>query len=866
MQSCNSLNKYNIFDSDSTVWHLAVVILFIIFISPYRCLSQDKIEYEEISVTLIVQGIGSTEIPALIHDRDVYLPINVLFDFLKIKNSVSPGIDSVSGFFINTNATFLIDRVSRRIIYQDKVFNLKSDELIRTETDLYLKLPYYGDVFGLMCTFNFRSLSVVLNTKLELPIIREMRIEQMRKNIRRLTGETKADTTIGRNYPLFHFGMADWSLYSTQQLQSKITDTKLYIALGGTVAGGETNIAANYSINQPFTNKELSFLWRVADNDNNLLRQAAVGNINTQATSSIFSPVIGAQFTNTPTTFRRSFGYYILSDYTEPEWIVELYVNKVLVDYVKADDSGFFTFNVPLVFGNTEVTLRFYGRWGEERSTVQNISIPYNFLPAEEFEYTLSTGLVEDNQHSLFSRANINYGVNRYVTIGGGMEYLSSLSSARVMPFFKTSLSLSSGILFSGEYVYGVKSSGILSYHLPSDLQFELNYTLYDKEQKAISTSDLEERKVVISMPFHYGDFSMYSRLNIDQTVLLNMKNTFADLLLSGSAFGVSANITTHASFFDSSDPDIYSIFACSFRLPERFIIRPETQFNYKLNKFSLIKCELEKQLFGSLIVNMGCEKDFSVNSYNVQIGLRYELPFAQTGSSVNISNNSTSLSQSASGSFMYDENTNYIAANNRTSVGKCGIVIEPFLDINGNGKRDANEPRVSGLSVHVEGGRMVTSENDTTIRIYDLEPYRNYFIDLAQTSLNNISWKIMKPTISVAVNANEFKMIEIPVEVMGEVSGMVYLNGDNGKRGQGRVYVCFYKSDATLAGRVLSESDGFFSFLGLKPGSYTVRIDPTQLKTLQMTALPNEKSITIKPSIDGDVVDGLEFTLQHSK
>ena len=157
--------------------------------------------------------------------------------------------------------------------------------------------------------------------------------------------------------------------------------------------------------------------------------------------------------------------------------------------------------------------------------------------------------------------------------------------------------------------------------------------------------------------------------------------------------------------------------------------------------------------------------------------------------------------------------------ANNRTSVGKCGIVIEPFLDINGNGKRDANEPRVPGLNVHIDGGRMVTSESDTTIRIYDLEPYRNYFIELARTSLNNIAWQIAKSTISVAVNANEFKKIEVPISVMGEVSGMVYLNGDNGKRGQGRVYVCFYNSDSLLAGRVLSESDGFFSFLGLKPG-----------------------------------------------
>ena len=241
---------------------------------------------------------------------------------------------------------------------------------------------------------------------------------------------------------------------------------------------------------------------------------------------------MGTQITNTPTTYRRSFGFYTLSDYTQPGWIVELYVNNVLVDYVKADDLGFYTFNIPLVYGNTEVSLRFYGPWGEERSSAQNISIPYNFLPANEFEYTVSAGLVEDSSNSFFSRASINYGVNRNITIGGGIEYLSSLSSGSAMPFFKTSINLSSGFLFSGEYDYGVKSKGILSYHSLSDLQFELNYTLYNRNQKAIITDYLEERKAVISMPFKFGDFTIYSRLNIDQTVYSDYEKYYCQFIV----------------------------------------------------------------------------------------------------------------------------------------------------------------------------------------------------------------------------------------------------------------------------------------------------------------------------------------------
>ena len=198
---------------------IAVSILLLSLLSPLFSYAQKEPEYDEISVSFNVEGIGITEMPAVIRNEVVYLPITDVFDFLKIKNNPSPGFESVSGFFINRQATYLVDRVNHRILYQKKVFTLNLDDLIRTETNLYLKSDYFGEVFGLYCTFNFRSLSVTLKTKFELPAIREMRQEQMRKNISHLKGENKADTVIGRDYPFFRFGMADWSVNTIEQVQ-----------------------------------------------------------------------------------------------------------------------------------------------------------------------------------------------------------------------------------------------------------------------------------------------------------------------------------------------------------------------------------------------------------------------------------------------------------------------------------------------------------------------------------------------------------------------------------------------------------------------------------------------------------------------
>ena len=385
----------------------------LLILSPNRLAAQDEDEYYEISVNLEVQRLGGTEVDAVIKGKELYLAITDLFDFLKIKNTPSPDLESVSGFFISPDNEYLIDRLNNKIHYSGKTTDLSPGDLIRTETNLYLKSSYFGEIFGFECIFNFRTLSVEIETNLELPLIREMRQEEIRKNLSRLkTGDIEADTVIGRTYPWFKFGMADWSAIASEQINGP-GYARLNLTLGAMIAGGEFKTSLNYDSRQPFTEKQQYYLWRYVNNDHKLLRQVKAGKIPTYSHSTIYNPVVGVQLTNTPTTYRRSFGTYTLTDRAEPGWIVELYVNNVLVDYVEADASGFFKFEVPLIYGNTIVTLKFYGPWGEEQSREQNINIPFNYLPPGITEYTLSAGIVEDEAASKFGRADINYGLSK---------------------------------------------------------------------------------------------------------------------------------------------------------------------------------------------------------------------------------------------------------------------------------------------------------------------------------------------------------------------------------------------------------------------------------------------------------------------
>jgi hypothetical protein len=237
---------------------ISVIVLFSVLTG--RLNAQEAPSYDEISVFLKVSRVGGGEIDAVIMGEKLYLPVTDLFDFLKIRNVPDPELKSVSGFFIDPQATYNISRIDKKITYQGKTYDLKPEDIIHTENNLFLLSSYFGKVFGLDCIFDFRSLSVVVDSKLELPLIREMRQDEMRKNLKRLKGETKADTTIGRTHPGFKFGMADWSINSSQEIRGE-SSAQMNLALGAMVAGGEATTSIYYNTNSAFNWKYQQYLW-----------------------------------------------------------------------------------------------------------------------------------------------------------------------------------------------------------------------------------------------------------------------------------------------------------------------------------------------------------------------------------------------------------------------------------------------------------------------------------------------------------------------------------------------------------------------------------------------------------------------------
>lgn len=819
-----------------------------------------ELQSDTTSIYVTVQNVGGHEIPAIIQNEVPYLSVVDVFDFLKIRTDINATADSVYGFFISADKSYLIDKINNRITFAGKTFPLEAGDILIAESNMFLKMKYFGKIFGLECDFSFRNLTIRIKTEQELPVVKEMRQAQIRSNLSKLRGEFKADSVFNRRFPFLALGMADWMVIGNQDEFGK--STRVYLGLGGMFAGGEFRANINHYSNLPFTEKQQYYHWRYVNNDNKYLRQAIVGKISARQISSIFDPVVGVQFTNRPTTFRRSFGSYLLSDKTEPGWIVELYVNNVLVNYVKADDAGFYQFEVPLVYGSSNIKLRFFGAYGEERFSEQDIMIPFNFLPKNEWEYTVSAGIVEDSTHSRFSRAELNYGLGRRVTFGGGVEYLSSITNGQTMPFLSASAVLGSNLFFSTDYALGVRWKSVLNYRTKSNAQIELNYTKYHEGQTAIRYSYLEERKIAVSLPVTGKHFSVFSRFSAYQIVLPSTKYTNAEWTVSGIVYGLNGHITTYGIFTAQNDPFYYSNIGLSFRLPGKFLFTPQAQYEYNSKKLFSMKYEVGKYFSGKGYFNTYYERNFKSNFSSFGLSLRYDFSFAQMGLFSRTNGKKISTMQSASGSVLFDNKTGFLAFENRAVAGRGGILIEPFLDINGNGKKDKGEPKVKGLTANINGG-ITKYTDDTLIAISQLEAYSYYLLEVDDSRLENISWRLTKKRFKVSIDPYSFKTIQVPVSIMNELSGEVVLNENGTEKGMGRMIVNLYKKDGTFIGKTLTESDGSFNWWGLFSGECIIKLDPVQLNKLNFKDLqPDGISLTFDPSVDGEYKDGIKLKI----
>lgn len=862
----NSLNKLSKILKVNKFHCIVFFLLLPFFVLETQ--AQEKPDFDNISVVVQIEGLNYTYNIAALYATDgkLYVSVEELFQVVIIPCIVNPNGEVLSGFIENEKRPYEINFQSKQIKFDAKTYPIENT-MIKNMGMLYLESSVFEKAFGLHLFFNFRSLSIKVTSDFELPILKKQRQEKSRNIIQNTNEEHIADQIIKRDYHLFRYGTMDWSVMSSQSPNTPI-DSRIGLNLGTELLFGEADAFLNFSDKNKPDPRQQQFYWRWVDNEKKIIRQVLAGNVSNKTISSINAPVHGAVFTNTPTTVRKAKGEYTITDVTQPDWVVELYINNALVSFTKADAAGQFSFKVPIVYGYTVLKLKFYGPMGEEKLEEKVMNVPASFMPSGVFEYKIGGGLLQDGNNTILARGEGNYGVNRSFTIGGGVEYLSSLSKYNVnyIPFVSFSMLPISKLILSGEYADKVRAQILMNYYIFSNAMLEIEYAKYTEGQKAIMYNYLEERKIGLSLPVRFKSISGSTRISYKQNVFKSFNYNMVELTFSSFYKQYNVNISSNANWITDKPLYINASAAFSVRMSKGFSLRPSAQFNLSKMEILSYKAELEKKISQAGYFSVSFERNIVSDFNSVNLSFKYDLSFAQTNISSRLINKDISLLESVRGGIAIDDKNARIFASQQSMVGRGGFALLAYVDLNHNNVYDPGERKADFLSVKVNGGKAVYSEKDSLVRVMGLEPFLYYNVELDDKDFEFITWRIMKKNLSVMVDPNQFKTIEVPISPVAEISGNVLYDNGLIQEGLGRVIVNIFNKDGSLASKIITESDGYVNYLGLLPGEYTAKIDSVQLFRLQMKASPAVIKFNIKAMIEGDVFNGLEFVLRNNK
>ena len=825
---------------------------------------------EEVFLTFKYGNVVNIPIIAYLKREKLYLPVKTIFDALKIFYEDNPEARTLNGFFTDKNKTYKLDFANKKFKFNNRKVPINENEFYLEDTgdDYYLTPAAFDKLFGMKFSVNYRKLILRLNSKILFPVY-ERELTKLNFQIYK---QKLGKKSFGKFFPsetgLLNLGFLDYNFSGTVAQNSK-PYTNYYFGVSSNLLGGEAHISFNGSaIAGNFINDRIDWNWRYGM-FNKYLTQITLGNFYAQGLSSY--NLRGISISNEPLEARRLFSKYKIHSKTHPDWQVELYKNNLPVDYVTADESGNYEFEIPLEYGMTYLKIRQLGTKGEVYEEEKLLHIPYELLPPGEVNYHLNIGETPFTKIKI-ARADVEYGINKNITDKTGFDYVHSGSYKRGI--FYNALTAK----FSTEYLanfiaapgafYKFDFSGIY----PSLSSFDVSYTFYGENSFFNPTGIKNNIFLNFYHPVNFGEFPLNLfatgeyltfrnggdrkniRFGINSTLNRFSPTITYEYFNSGNRIADFTRSLLSAGFFYSL-PQLPGI----FRKLYGNVFSSKLIYNIQTGKVENLFFSLSTNLFSNarlqLVHNENLLGKISTTS------LQLVVDFSFTRSTTTIFNNQ--FTQNFSGSLGYDVNYKKIHSYNRFQQGKSAAVINCFIDENGNGKYDTGEKNIEGIKLNLNNLSRINYDSAGKIIVSELIPYSLYHAKLLETQFENPLLVPKFKEFSFIADPNKYKRIDIPFYFAGEINGSVRKQNKNEVIPLPGLKITIENKQTGKTQKISSFSDGSFYYFGLLPGKYRIYIDKKLLKKINLRSTPEFYEIEIKSVKSGDYHDNLNFVLK---
>lgn len=846
----------------------------------------------EALLTFSHPSIGQYYVNAVFFGDVAYLPLGEFLSLAEIPYEQTENKLGLQGAYPSPKEIWKIDPVAGFIWINRVSEPLPADNFYLGELDLFLHPDYFKRIFGIEFTVNPYALSMSLKSERPLPIEEKKKREALRSRLMARGGpQEEVPMALPRDRAILGLGMIDYALNLDQSPSGSLASFQLRGGgefLGGDIQGSYTGSADKEGLEGQFS----GLRWRyvlpggLKPNKNVLLSSITLGQINTTSTTNGVS-LNGFSLSNNPVIPRQELDVFVVDGYTERDSEVELLIGGQLVDFMRADDVGYYRFNAPVTYGTVRLTLRIYTPQGEVIIQDRQLQIPFSFLPKGFVAYNIQGGRLQTAPDSLGSdligHADLAIGLSNSMTVRAGLDYGDYFGLTKRNTSFGLSTRLFQQYLFNIDYLpeqfYRANASVFYANNINISVQATEYLTLPNEENA--SSQPIRDANLNLFIPFKlFGRFSgirfggekqwlldgykgnLQSDFNVQIGKLAARFNYRAQLLGSGVGDDLSSEfapgVLTGSFTYSLPRSPSLPVFV------KGMFIRSQIRYNTASSELTNLNLQLSQTLFKLGRLTMAYDRDLVNGAGQFQVGFLYDFRFFRSSSQFSTRKGDYSARQSFSGSIGIDPIAGALLPSNRDQVSRSGVSVRMFIDQNENGKFDKGEGIVPAKAVRLDKSGNMLLGSDGVLRITQLQSYWTYALEIDTQALPDPTLAPKEKKFGFVAEPNRFKVIDIPLYRTGIIEGFVLINQASGEQGVGGLRLLLTKkSTGELIETIRTFADGSYYAFGLLPGEYRLTIDPKQLEFLNAITDKDFLEFEIKPLVDGDYLENLNFKLR---
>lgn len=863
-----------------------------------------------LSILLGRRDVLTEAVIAYVSEDDVLLPLQELAFLLEFPITVSADSRSAEGWFITEDRRFLLDLDAGRAIVNGQPAPYAADKVRALDGEIYVAATLLSAWFPIEIAVNLRSQVATITGREALPI--DVRRERERRQDR-----LGATYLYESQYPRQPFPYRALSVPAVDfDLRAGLDD--------GEASAGYTLRATGDLL---FLNGELFItgteddiqdarlrLGRI-DPDRGLLGplRASEFQIGDTLTPSLPLSVDvgsgrGVFVTSTPAGFVREFDRVTLEGDLPPNYEAELYRNGALIAVQSPGSDNRYRFeDVSLFVGENTLRIEIYGPQGQRDTEVERFFVGTGLVPKGDLRY--SVGAVQDDvslfgidtgssafdtDGSLRAVAQVDYGYSRDVTLSAGIGAapvekgisadLTETTAGFAVVGARTQVG---GFYLVGDAAIASEGGaaagiGVQTRRGPFNvsLRQEGFFGGFESENADSIAVDQEDRLLISRTEARVDTFldglDPFSGFSLGVSGGFDMfeggaNRWDAGLAVSSAVAGVAFGNDIRARFGDSGiEDEIDGTFRVSGKIGPaslRAVVGYEVSPGMAIEE---AQADVAIPFSERGVFRAGVSRSLEpVTDTDYFIGADYQFDMIDLGFRVGYGdddNGDDGVTAFLTASFsLYGDpaRSGRPSMSYRRLARRGAVSARVFLDEDGDGVRDPQEPPVEGIRVYGTARETAVTDASGSALLVGLPVRRQVDVAIDVDALPDPFLRPVTEGYGLVARPGTAPELSFGLVPVADLEGVVSLRSDDNERPAANVLVRAIRKDGPMAGEIVSEVrtefDGFYLFASIPVGEYEIAVDPEQLKRL---SLFQTQPVTLTVTADTEVAAGLNIVL----